>query len=125
MNYDVIAALNVNGLRKEVRRILPGYNELTGQTITAKVIGFAPKSRLLYILCRFMAEVDAHTKYEPMMAELEQREANVATAIEKSINPPVRIPTGKQKQWRIKGTFDWRHTNNVDITIEEVNDEDN
>ena len=110
MNYDIIAAMKVKKLRHEVRRILPGYNELTGQTITSKVIRCAPKSRLLYILCRFMAEVDTKVKWKHMIEELEQREKMVMDAINKDMHPPIITPT----------TVKHRISGHIEFFIDEV-----
>lgn len=102
MNYDRIAALKIDELRKEVRQIAQHYNELTGSVALAPtVVRHAPKARLLYILCRYMAEVDMKTKHKRMFEELAQRE--------KMAKAP--------RKWEIYGGGD---PNSFSLTIKEV-----
>lgn len=85
MNYDTIAAMKVSELRAAVRSILGNYNYLTGQRITSREISSYPKSRLLYIICRFEAEVDAKNKYSRMREELNHRASLLAERLTKKV----------------------------------------
>lgn len=78
MNYDKIAAMKVRELRPIILNCLAEYDRLTGDKITKKEVMIMPKSRLLYMLCRFWAEIDAQTKYKRMAEELQHRAATLA-----------------------------------------------
>ena len=78
MNYDQIAVMKVKELRKEIAVLLPQYNYLTGDRITARELITMPKARLLYMFCRYEAEVDTKHRYKKMVEELQHR-ANLLT----------------------------------------------
>ena len=74
MNYDQIAAMKVDELRKTFRELRVAYNLNTNSRVSAKEVKHAPKARLLYYVCRYWVELDAKTKYDRMFEELQHRE---------------------------------------------------
>lgn len=77
MNYDQMAKLKSKELREKVVDVLEEYNYLTQSRLTNREVRVAPKARLLYIYCRYWAEIDAALQVDKMKEEIERREEYV------------------------------------------------
>ena len=85
MNYDQIAAMKVDELRKTFRELRITYNLNTNSRVSAKEVKHAPKARLLYYVCRYWVELDAKTKYDRMFEELQHREEVISRQVAEEI----------------------------------------
>ena len=82
MNYDQIAAMKVDELRKTFRELRVAYNVMMDSRISAKEIKHAPKARLLFFVIRYWIELDVRTKYKRMFEELQHREEVISQSVE-------------------------------------------